>query len=78
MQVIREKNLEIKELKSELSRLIILKKDNEILAMKIAQMEDDQDYMKNKVTESKQQRSIIDKLEDLVKDLKIQLDSRDN
>lgn len=41
MHVIREKNLEIKELKSELSRLIILKKDNEILAMKIAQMEDD-------------------------------------
>ncbi len=41
-------------------------------------MEDDQNYMKDKVVESKQQRSIIDKLEDLVKDLKIQLDSREN
>ena len=41
MGVINEKNTEIQELKTEVSRLMILKKDNEILKMRIDQMEDD-------------------------------------
>lgn len=41
-------------------------------------MQDDQDYMKEKVQYSKQQRSLIDKLETLVKELKVQISSRDN
>ncbi|CDW84427.1 UNKNOWN [Stylonychia lemnae] len=78
MNVINEKNSEIQELKTELSRLMILKKDNEILKMRIDQMEDDQDYMKEKVSHTKQQKSLLDKLETIVKELRIQLSSKEN
>ena len=50
---------------------MILKKDNEILKMRIDQMEDDQDYMKEKVQHTKQQKVLLDKLETIVKELRI-------
>ena len=49
----------------------IMKKDNEILRMQLSQMEDDQDYMKEKIVERKQHVMMIDKLENLVKELKL-------
>lgn len=61
-----------------MSKLIITQKDNEILRMHLTQMQDDQDYMKEKVQFSKQQRTLIDKLETLVKELKVQISARDN
>eukprot|EP00347_Sterkiella_histriomuscorum_P022103 403331668 len=78
MAIINDKDQEIQELKHELSKLIIMKKDNEILRMHLNQMQDDQDYMKEKVTQTKQQRSLLERLETVVKELKISLSSKEN
>lgn len=78
ISILNERDLEIVELKSELSRHMIMKKDNEILRMQLAHMEDDQDYMKEKIVERKQHVSMIDKLESLAKELKLQLSSKEN
>ena len=71
MHIITDRDTEIAELKTELSRHMIMKKDNEILRMQLSQMEDDQDYMKEKIVERKQHVMMIDKLENLVKELKL-------
>jgi hypothetical protein len=71
MHIITDRDIEIAELKTELSRHMIMKKDNEILRMQLSQMEDDQDYMKEKIVERKQHVMMIDKLENLVKELKL-------
>ena len=41
MHIITDRDTEIAELKTELSRHMIMKKDNEILRMQLSQMEDD-------------------------------------
>ncbi len=41
-------------------------------------MEDDQDYMKDKIIENKQHKAMVDKLEDVVKDLNLLLSAKEN
>ena len=49
MKIIRQKDKEINELKLEVSKLLITRKENEILKMKVAHLDDDQRYLKDKL-----------------------------
>lgn len=59
VDVLREKDREIFDLRKEISKLSIVKKENEILQMKVNHLEEDQEILKEKIRRHKKTKEYM-------------------
>ena len=69
VSVLREKDKEIFDLRKEISKLSIVKKENEILQMKVGHLEEDQEILKEKIRRHKKSKELMVQIEEGIVEL---------